>query len=78
MLNYERPNYPIYPVYKDGKLLDAKPCAFCRELSSNELLREKVGPVYGPVRVNKREEYFVHELCVMWTPEICLTVINKF
>ena len=36
LLDYERPNHPIYPVFKNGSLMPAYPCAFCKELSSEE------------------------------------------
>ena len=29
LLNYDRPNYKIYPVHRNGKYLTAEECAFC-------------------------------------------------
>lgn len=56
---------------------DQEVCCFCRGSSTEEELRIKCGPIYGPVRV-KNEAIFVHELCALWTPEIYLDEKNKF
>ena len=69
LLNYDRPNHKIYPIQRNGRYLPDVECAFCGQLSSSEELREKVGPVYGPLKVGKKE-VFMHELCAIWTPEI--------
>lgn len=79
LLNYDRPNYKIYPVQRNGRYLEAFECAFCGQPSSEEELRTKVGPVYGPLKLKKRgEKYYVHELCAIWTPEIYLDALNHF
>ena len=74
MLNYERPNHSIYPSSANN---EEEPCCFCGAMSSEETLREKLGPVYGPIRV-KGHKIFVHELCAIWTPEVYLDDKNKF
>ena len=55
LLNYERPNVKIYPCKRpDGSLNEAMPCAFCQQPSSKEELREKVGPIYGPIKCGQK------------------------
>ena len=74
ILTHERPSHKIYPC-------DSEPqaCAFCRQLSSSEVLREKVGPIYGPIKIKKNGlSVWVHELCAIWTPEVFLNDRNKF
>ena len=78
LLNYDRPNYKIYPVHRNGKYLTAEECAFCGQPSSSEEIREKVGPVYGPLKIKHGKEVYVHELCAIWTPEIYLDARNHF
>ena len=74
-LNHERPNHVIYPVEKESHN-----CGFCQQPSSSEVLREKLGPVYGPIKISKKsgKTVWVHELCAIWTPEVYLDVRNKF
>jgi hypothetical protein len=71
----DRPNYGIYPLSNEEEY-----CAFCKGSSIEEELRVKMGPVYGPIKLNKGKEgaAFVHELCALWTPEIYLDSKNKF
>ena len=76
LLNYQRPSNKIYPVSLNGHILEAVECAFCGQESTNEQLRKRVGPVYGPIKVSK-ESVFVHELCAIWTPEVYLDDRNK-
>ena len=70
----DRPNYKIYPTIDQEEQI----CAFCRGTSTEEELRVKVGPVYGPIRFKQDEAAYVHELCALWTPEIFLDGRNKF
>ena len=74
----ERPNYIVYPCDEDQEV----ECAFCHGLSSDEDLRSKCGPIYGPIKLKKVSKaqslFFVHELCALWTPEVWLNDKNKF
>jgi len=46
-------------------------------MSDDELLREKLGPVYGPIKV-KGVKVYMHELCAIWTPDVYLDDTNRF
>lgn len=71
----DRPNYKIYPLSGEEEQ-----CAFCRGSSTEEELRVKVGPMYGPLKLHHSKEgaVYVHEMCALWTPEIFLDNRNKF
>ena len=62
-------NRPTNPRYLGGK--GEVSCAFCKGKNTDSELAKLVGPVYGPFR-KKKKDYFVHELCAIWTPNVYL------
>jgi hypothetical protein len=74
LVTYDRPNYKIYA---SSEKVEPEPCCFCGGMSNEEALREKLGPVYGPIKV-KGIKVYMHEQCALWTPEVYLNDDNKF
>ena len=67
----------MYPCDQDNEV----ECAFCHGVSSDQEMRKKCGPLYGPIKLKKPKSSqltFVHELCALWTPEVWLNDQCKF
>jgi len=46
-------------------------CAFCRTSNKDKSAIRDLGPFYGPFK-NKTKNFYVHELCAIWTPDVYL------
>jgi len=69
-----RPNHKMHKI-SDPEVF----CVFCKKSSKDEEIIQVVGPMYGPIKTGKfkkefddREEYFMHELCAVWTSAVYL------
>ena len=68
-----RPNYVMYNSTEEVF------CIFCKESNRRKDLINIIGPLYGPIEVidKTKEEYYMHELCAIWSPGVYIDSDTK-
>ena len=51
-------------------------CVFCKNYCNNRHYRYRLGPMYGPFRVNNKD-YFSHIICLLWCPKVYINDTKK-
>ena len=66
----DKPSDPLYEGFEEVF------CVFCQESSQNIEILDDLGFFYGPFK-SKGKEFYVHEKCAIWTPDVFLDLDNR-